>query len=71
MESENNTGKSDLYDKLRKLAMISYEFKDYEMVQKILSLMVVNWPKKVIAKGKLASKANVPDSKLDTTDTIP
>ena len=71
MESENNISKYDLYDKLRKLATISYEFKDYEKVQKILILMAKNWPERVIAKGKLASNPDVSDSELDTTDTIP
>ncbi len=33
--------------------------------------MVSKWPERVIARGKSASNADVPDSKLDTSDTTP
>lgn len=71
MESEKGAGKLSLYDKLHKLALICIEFKDYAEAQKILSIMVEKWPERVIAKGKTASNVNVPNSKLDTSVTIP
>lgn len=71
MESEKRISRDNLYEQLRKLAMFSYEFKDFERVQKILTLMVQNWPERIIARGKAISSVNVPDSKLDTPVTIP
>lgn len=71
MESEKNISRDNLYDQLRKLAIFSYEFKDFERVQKILTIMVQNWPERVIARGKLASDVNVPDANLDTPVSIP
>ncbi|HUC94442.1 MAG TPA: hypothetical protein VMR19_00355 [Candidatus Saccharimonadales bacterium] len=71
MEKDGNGGKYELYEELRKLAIISVELKEFEKAQKILSIMASNWPERVIARGKLASNMNIPDSKLDTTDSIP
>ena len=71
MESDKGVNEQGLYDNLRKRAIMCIEFKQYEMAQKILSIMIKNWPKRVIAKGEIASDADVFDSKLDTPVTIP
>ena len=71
MEFEEKGSKYYLYDKLRKLAFVYYEYKDFDRVQKILSVMVKNWPERVIARGELVSDMNVSDHKLEIPVSIP
>jgi hypothetical protein len=71
MESEKNSDKYDLYERLRNFALYCAEFKDYKRAQQILSVMVKNWPERVIAKGEVASDLDIPDSKLGTTAPTP
>ena len=71
MESLKNNDNDGLYDNLRKFAMKCVELKEYERAQKILSIMIKNWPERVVAKGALASNADVSDSELNTPVTVP
>jgi hypothetical protein len=71
MERDSTIDNKRSYESLRELAMKSAELRNYELSQKILTIMIKIWPERVIAKGELASNTNVSDSNLDTPVTIP
>ena len=62
MERKFNIQDKRLYEGLYKLALKFAELKDYEMTQKILTIMIKTWPERVISKGELASDTDISDS---------
>lgn len=71
MEKGTDGYKYILYDQLENLAILSSRENDYEKAQKILTIMVQNWPERRIAKGKVISNVNIPNPKLDTPISVP
>jgi len=71
MQPERDEYKYALYDRLRSLAENCIKEGKYENAQEILSVMVKNWPERVIARGKAISKPNIPHPKLDVPKATP
>jgi len=71
MENDSSLNKEALFDQCRKLAFRFVELREYQKAQEVLTVMIETWPERVIAKGRAISKAEVPDTKLNTTPSVP